>query len=298
VATYNQPGAGYRLIINGRVYDVSEFGQMHPGGSKIIQSYAGLDATFAYQKVQHDVNPEVDSLLGMYEIGAVRRLNFGPAWGMAVTPKGLQYVALADLYAAWLRLLYAVVEMENALLNDYSIRAEQVTYDETRGAARPSLYRAQLLLQTHARCRRDYVAKATGPALAQLWALTSALCSDQHDYRWLPEQVALIEAGPAAQAVRALGETAQERLSAAGDPAVPPSSELLAWFTNLTDLLAEEDRRFLYNFKLALQRGAQVFENYEAQTLTRGRRELLEVVQQLPGVLAAYYELVAGRASD
>jgi len=64
-----------------------------------------------------------------------------------VTPAGLQYVSLADLYAAWLRLLYAVVEMENALLNDYSIRAEQVTYDERPGATHPSLYRAQLLLQ-------------------------------------------------------------------------------------------------------------------------------------------------------
>jgi len=31
------------------------------------------------KKVQHDVNPEVDSLLGMFEIGAVRRLDFGSA---------------------------------------------------------------------------------------------------------------------------------------------------------------------------------------------------------------------------
>ncbi len=296
VAGYNDPAAGYRLIISGRVYDVTEFGQLHPGGFKIIQSYAGLDATFAYQKVQHDVNPEVDSLLGMYEIGAVRRLAFGPAWGLAVTPAGLQYVALADLYAAWLRMLYAVVEMENALLNDYSIQGEQVTHDETRGDPHPSLYRAQLLLQTHARAGRDYVTKATGPALAQLWALTSGLCSERANYGALPEQVAAIEAGPPAQAARALAAAAQDRLSAAGQPGQPLLPATLAWLEQVTALFAAEDRRCLNTLKRTLQQGAQVFEAHEPHTLTRGRRALLAVVQALPAVLADYYARLAAHA--
>ena len=39
------------MIINGRVYDVTEFAHLHPGGLKIIQSYAGMDATKAYRMV-------------------------------------------------------------------------------------------------------------------------------------------------------------------------------------------------------------------------------------------------------
>ena len=94
------------MIISGRVYDLTEFAHLHPGGLKIIRSYAGMDATDAYQKVLHDVNPEVDAMLGMYEIGAVRRLDFGRAWSVAIASKGLQFVTLKDVYRAWIQLLY------------------------------------------------------------------------------------------------------------------------------------------------------------------------------------------------
>jgi hypothetical protein len=254
-----------------------------------------MDATVAYQKVQHDLNPEVDSFTGMFEIGAVRRLNFGPAWGTAITPTGLRFVSLTDLYEAWVRFLYAVVEMENALLNDYSIRVEQVTYDEQRGAPQPSLYRTQLLLQTHERFLRDYVSKSTGPALNHLWAITSGLCSDQQDARRARQQVADIEAGLAARETRALGPEALAQLSALAAPDRLLDSEELDGFKRLTDVLAEEDRRFLNEMKLALQRGVQIFETHERYTLTQGRQSLLEVASSLPQVLKDYYERVTAR---
>ena len=99
--------------------------------------------------------------------------------------------------------------------------------------------------------------------------------------------------GPAALAVRALGPAAQQQLSTDGARGQPPSLATLADLERLTDLLAVEDRRFLNDFKLALQRGAQVFEAHEQHTLTRGRRALLEAVQQLPAVLGQYYARVA-----
>jgi len=63
-----------------------------PGGLKIIRSYAGMDATAPYRKALHDVNPEVDALLAMYEIGSLRRLDLGPAWRVAISPDGLRVV--------------------------------------------------------------------------------------------------------------------------------------------------------------------------------------------------------------
>ena len=72
-----------------------------------------------------------------------------------------------------------------------------------------------------------------------------------------------------------------------------PKRRSLADLERLTDMLAAEDRRFLNDFKLALQRGARVFEAHEQHTLTRGRRALLEAVQQLPAVLGEYYARVA-----
>jgi hypothetical protein len=237
------------------------------------------------------LNPEVDSLTGMFEIGAIRRLNFGPAWGTAITLTGLRFISLTELYESWVRFLYAVVEMENALLNDYSIRTEQVTYNEGRGAPQPSLYRSQLLLQTHERFLRDYVSKSTGPALDHLWAITSGLCSNHHDARWARQQIASIELSASAHTTRTLGPDAQARLSATA----ASDSHELAHFERLTDLLAEEDRRFLNEMKLALRRGVQIFETHEHHTITQGRQSLLEVAEHLPQVLNQYYERVAGR---
>lgn len=283
VVLHNNPEVGYWFIINGRVYDVSEFAHLHPGGLKIIQSYAGMDATISYKKAQHDINPEVDSLLGMYQLGAVRRLSFGSGGGIAITPRGLQFVPLTELYQTWIHFLYMVVEMENALLNDYSIRTEQVTYDETRGKPRSSRYRMQLLLQTHERFLHGYLARVSGRALEHLWALTSGLCSDHQDYRWMQKQIADIEASASAQAARALGMQAQSLLNAA-------ASDRLAELEQLTDRLSETNREFLEQMKLGLRRGVQVFETFEKQTITQGRAQLLEAIGSIPQVLTDYYE--------
>lgn len=297
IVLHNNPQDGYWMVINGRVYDVSAFAHQHPGGLKIIQSYAGMDATVAYRRAQHDVNPEVDSLTGMFEIGAVRRLNFGPVWGLAVSPKGLRFISLEDLYGAWIRFLYAVVEMENALLNDYSLRAEQVTYDERRGAPRPSPYRTQLLLQTHERFLRDYVSKSTGATLDHLWAITGGLCSEHHDYRWARQQVDQLEASPAARLARALGPRLLEKLSASASRPVDVQALLTQLEPRLADL-AEIDLRFLSDLKHALRRGVQVFELHERHTLTHSRQLLLEIVQSLPQALGDYYERVARLIAD
>ncbi|GAB4581777.1 MAG: hypothetical protein Fur0022_45270 [Anaerolineales bacterium] len=313
VVLHNNPTDGYWMIINGRVYDVTEFGELHPGGMKIIQSYAGMDASIAYHRAQHDINSEVDAMLGMYEIGAVRRLDLGQVWGTAITREGLQTVSLNNLYRVWVRFLYAVVEMENALFNDYSIRTEQVTYNERRGEVSPSPYRTQLLLQTHARFLRDYLggtagrwvetvallnnstlsggfakSKGAGPtfepaaSLETLWALTSGLCNERVSARWMSNRLAEIFATPMAQAALARGAEAQQQLSSGAIP-LP---ELAA----LTDHLAEADQGYLRDLKRKLREGLKIFERYERDTLEKGGKELLAVAESLPGVVETYFE--------
>ena len=39
------------VIVHGKVYDVTEFKAEHPGGSKIIERYAGTDATSVYEPI-------------------------------------------------------------------------------------------------------------------------------------------------------------------------------------------------------------------------------------------------------
>ncbi len=229
-------------------------------------------------------------MLGMFEIGAVRRLDFGSAWSVVVGEGGMRFVTLKDVYRAWIGLLYTVVEMENALHNDYGIRAEPVTYDEAAGAVTQSPYKVQLLLQTHQRFMRDYLAKIVGAPLERLWAVTSGLHAEHHDVRWMARTIGTIEQGAGARALARLEQQIPARLKA--DPDAPPDPQALAWCIAVCDLLEQEDTRFLREIKLALRGGVQVFEQLQTETIAKGGERLLAATMELPGVLEAYYARV------
>ena len=48
VAEHNKPGDVW-IIIEDKVYDISKFSKLYPGGTNIILEYAGKDATEVFQ---------------------------------------------------------------------------------------------------------------------------------------------------------------------------------------------------------------------------------------------------------
>ncbi len=291
VALHNNEENGYWMIVSGRVYDLTEFAHLHPGGLKIIHEYTGMDATDAYQKILHHVNPEVDSMLGMYEIGAVRRLDLGMEWGVAVGPEGLQVVTLADAFRVWMRFLYFVVELENSLRNDFSILQEPTTRDEAPTSRSP--FKTQLMLQTYKRFAQQYVADVTGESLESLWAVTSGLCAQNEDVRWIGEAVAAIRQSEAAQTVERLTDGLADMLEAIVERRADSDDGQLAAYSDLLEL---EDKRFMGEMKLALRAGIQIFEELERETIRQGGDRLLNACRAIPGVLEAYYARVISGA--
>uniref|UniRef100_A0A0B6ZNJ4 Cytochrome b5 heme-binding domain-containing protein n=1 Tax=Arion vulgaris TaxID=1028688 RepID=A0A0B6ZNJ4_9EUPU len=61
------------LLINGKAYDVTEFAKIHPGGAKIINHYAGEDATDAWMAF-HNNKEKVSKYLKNLCIGEVQDL--------------------------------------------------------------------------------------------------------------------------------------------------------------------------------------------------------------------------------
>ena len=107
------------MAIGGAVFDVSEFLHLHIGGPHIIRNHVGLDATAAYRKVLHHAHSEIDAQLAMYQIGHLRGLHFGARWGVVLTEDGLHALPLEDLFRTWVRFVYLLAGMENALNADY-----------------------------------------------------------------------------------------------------------------------------------------------------------------------------------
>ncbi|RKF79295.1 putative cytochrome b5 [Golovinomyces cichoracearum] len=69
VATHKDATSGMYLVIDHDVYDITNFVDDHPGGSKIIQRFAGKDATKQFWKYHsEDVMKKYGTKLKIGEI--------------------------------------------------------------------------------------------------------------------------------------------------------------------------------------------------------------------------------------
>ncbi len=293
IVTQNDDESGFWTIIDGRVYDLTEFAHTHPGGYKIISGYAGMDSTPAYENVLHHINSEVHAMLGMYEIGAIRRLDFGMRWGVAIGPKGLRYVSLADAFRTWIRFLYTVVEMENALKNDFSLKDQALTRDDIVLAGSP--IKTQLLIEIHTRFLLNYLAGTTEEYLENLWAITSGLCGPKEDFRWMANEIATLRKSKEAQKVEEIDQKLQAWLKDMVSQNLGSDSASAEKMAAYCTLLQEEDTRFMREIKMLLREGVMVFETYESETINRGSEKLIDIAKQIPEVLRSYYaRVIAG----
>ncbi|KAM0816938.1 putative indoleamine 2,3-dioxygenase [Seiridium cardinale] len=97
--TGHRPNTAVWIAVHGKVYDVTDFAPIHPGGVLIIRSNAGVDCSQSFDNLAHTNNPEVSSLLTKYFIGNI-------------TPKPDFHASdeLNSLYDMWLGYLRTVVE--------------------------------------------------------------------------------------------------------------------------------------------------------------------------------------------
>lgn len=93
--TGHRPNTRMWIGVHGSVYDVTDFCPMHPGGTLIIKSNAGVDCSSSFDNLAHTNNPEVASLLTKYFVG-----HLAPKPGYHGN-KDLS--SLHDLWAAYLR---------------------------------------------------------------------------------------------------------------------------------------------------------------------------------------------------
>jgi sulfite reductase alpha subunit-like flavoprotein len=290
VVLHNNDERGYWIIISGRVYDVNEFNHIHPGGMKIIQSYAGMDGTVAYQKIEHHINSEVDAMLGMYELGVLRILDFGREWGVALSDKGLRLITLRDAYYAWVDLLFMVMEIENALLNDFRVRHEPLTDIETFGEVLLTPVKVHELALAHERLVTNYLNNVLGEPMTVLWGLTVGLLERaEFSSRWMAEQLAQIHAAESAQTVIGLAYALRGQIKQDDNRLTAANSYIEEQFGAVCNALEAEDRRVIRDLKLALREGVMVFEAFEQDTIRQGSDRLLAVLQGIPPILEGFY---------
>jgi ferredoxin-NADP reductase len=286
---HNDDEHGYWLAVDGNVHDLTEFVNLHPGGPAILRENAGLDASREYRAVLHHESPEVEALLPMYKIGALRRLDFGSCWGIALVPEdGVSYVPLRDLFRAWARYLYLVVEMENALRNDFSYLRGAITAGDD--PLELNALKLQLAANTHARFLEAYFDGSLGLDLRRLFALTVGVCAPDEPIDRLERELEAALRTAEARSTREVSERARSlyRRIDAGD----------ARAAAFCAAVPRHDQRFLAELKRVVREGILAFEELEAAAAEEGGERLVGSLLATVEVVHRYCMAFAGEVGE
>ena len=142
-----------------------------------------MDATKEYKAVKHHRDTAIESMLSMYKIGAVKKLNFGDSWGVAVIDKKIEYISLGQLYLNWLNCLYLVVEMENTQIKEIDFYQKHVFHDVQLTD------NWRLRVQSIAKFLNDflsfYLEVMIGEKFQLLWRATVGLCAPTENFFYM-----------------------------------------------------------------------------------------------------------------
>jgi sulfite reductase (NADPH) flavoprotein alpha-component len=274
IAAHNGDGAGYWMIIDRVVYDLTEFMELHPGGRRVVQAYAGLDATHGYARAHHQ-RPEVDAMREMYRIGMVRALEFDDYTTQIEGPSGPYTVSCRTAHVAWVQALHLVVEMQNALRADYSLQRCVTTAGEA--AEELGRYKLSRAAETHCRFLEHYQRVLEEETLPSLWRISQGLFAPEVSADWMSQELSRIKASSLGQEMYRLAHEILHDFSAFSAD-LPRLQRMLGTFQ-------AADLRLLAELKRVLASGVRVFERHQKRTRQCGSAELRSIGTALVGVL-------------
>jgi sulfite reductase alpha subunit-like flavoprotein len=178
VAAHNCPEYGYWITVDDVVYDLTEFRSLHPGGARIVDAYAGMDATHGFKRAHHG-RADITAQLATYRRGRLYSPRFDPRTIEVESPLGRRQVNHAGVYRAYVSALNLCTEMENALRIDLSLSEQTVHPHQTRTTLSPYVWARQA--ETHHRFLATYVSVLSGDTLPNLDAIAHALYGNGDD---------------------------------------------------------------------------------------------------------------------
>jgi sulfite reductase (NADPH) flavoprotein alpha-component len=276
---HNDADNGYWLALDGDVCDMTEFRHLHPGGRYIVDASAGIDASQEYATVLHHRDTEINAMLGMYKIGAIRRLQFDRAGDGG----------LYELFRSWIRYLFLIVEMQNAFENDLVCLDVQTTEVESPEELTP--LKLMLFSKTNDRFVELYYRGLSASPAWKLWEASAALCDPPEDGAWLERELTGLGESHSRDLERVRAELRnlwEQARGSRGDDAFWSGAR------GAVRELSDCDRRFIAGMKAAVREGVQVFERHERNTVEHAG-SLLEALRKVPEVVEIYHRELGAR---
>lgn len=148
------------------------------------------------------------------------------------------------------------------------------------------------MAEAHKRFVQTFLDGVLGEDLDTLWSVTTGMCDDQMDVRWMKNSILeLIESSNSLVARSHILDTWVNAWTISTDE----TKELVhkQAIRELSFLLSRENQRVFTDLKLCVRQGVQAFEKYEFQILEDGGDELIQVLRRVPELVSAYYQRVS-----
>jgi sulfite reductase alpha subunit-like flavoprotein len=279
VAQRNNAKAGYWLIIEQVVYDLTEFAELHPGGRSIVHAYAGIDAGHGYARA-HSQQPDVDAMREMYRIGRIRPLSFEDFAAIVQGPNGPAKISCRASYQAWVRALHLIVEMQNTQVADLGLQDALMSPVEATDVRGP--YKLSRAAETHLRFLKNSLDLLRKDTLPALWSITQGIFAPNASESWMQERLRIVRRDRRSNYVKAVSidlvDDVQRWLEREGQ------------LRRALSAAREEDTRLLEELKNTLSHGVQVFEEFETETRQRGSEALTACCRRAITAVQEYYE--------
>jgi sulfite reductase alpha subunit-like flavoprotein/cytochrome b involved in lipid metabolism len=282
VAEHNDAQHGYWCVIDRAVYDLTEFMELHPGGRRVVQAYAGMDATHGFGRAHHQ-RADVDAMRESYRIGVLRSYTFDDHAVRVEGPLGALTVDAGALHRSFVHAVQLAVEMQNALAADQALQGERLgPHDPLSGATPYKLLRA---LETHQRFVGSYLSVLVSETLPGLWQLSRGLLFPEERADWMKQHLEQLCAAEAAARCEAL--------------AVRVFREFDVWRTDprtpaVARALERADAGLLAALKRALIDALREFEQHALRLRESGADSLKAAVRRAALAIGDYYAQLAG----
>ena len=276
VAQHNSEEHGYWVVIDGVVYDLSEFMHLHPGGRRIVQAYAGMDATHGFVRA-HAGRANVDTLRERYRIGVLRSPSFDNFAAVVKGPAGAVTVDCSSAYRAFVRAVQLLVEMQNALAADQSLQTERLARQDDPEERTP--YKLLRAFETHQRFAASYLNVLASETLPGLWHISRGLLFPEASPGWMK-----------AELERTLGSQEAHRCTALIDDVL---RDFEAWKGNprardITHAIERLDRELLSRIKAELILALREFERHGVHVRQLGGTQVRAGCEQAAALVRRY----------
>ncbi|MDB4989643.1 MAG: Sulfite reductase flavoprotein alpha-component [Myxococcaceae bacterium] len=276
VARHNDAQHGYWVVIDRVVYDLTEFIELHPGGRRVVQAYAGMDASHGFARAHHG-RADVDAMRESYRIGMVRTPVFDDHAVQVEAPSGLLTVDCAAAYRAFVKALSLVVEMQNALVADQSLQSSDTGAQALGERGSYKLLRA---VETHRRFLSNYFAVLVTTVLPELWCVGQGLFFADDAPAWMSSFLRTQRASDQAEHTEALALEAFEQFERLCEDGV---------ILRLVETFEARDLWFLRALKDTLLVALREFERHAVDVRERGALRIRRACLGMAGVVRQYY---------